>query len=248
MKPLIQPRFTYTSLTKGLYFSLAMIFLMAGFFIIPNAQAKTWSGLENSKKLTDARNFISVKSPENKEELVEGAEQFIRNVADRGMNFLTNEDLTLQERKRKFRQILIDSFDINTIARFSLGRYWRKATPDQREEYLQLFKDMIIAVYSNRFDEYSGQQLKVKNSRPEGERDVLVSTEIISPGETSDVVVRWRIRYQDGQYKIIDVIIEGVSMLVTQRSDFSSVIQRGGGRVEVLLDHMRERVNSEKAQ
>lgn len=192
----------------------------------------------NILRVSDTRN------DDNREELTEGAKNFIKNVSDRGLQFLADESLSFQERKRRFRELLIDSFDIRTIGRFVLGRYWRKATSEQRQEYLDLFQKMIIAVYSQRFDEYSGQELKIVSARPEGRRDVIVTTNIVSP-EGPDVVVRWRIRYGDNTYKIIDVIIEGVSMLVTQRSDFAAVIQRGGGQVEVLLKHMRERVSGQ---
>ena len=172
---------------------------------------------------------------------VRGAEAFVHNVAERGLGFLSDEALSHEARTREFRSLLIDSFDIKTIGRFSLGRYWRKATPDQRKEFIHLFREMIVASYASRFNEYSGQKLIVTTARPEGKKDVIVASKIVSPAGGPDVVVRWRVRENQKSYQVIDVIIEGVSMLVTHRSDFAAVIERGGGDVDVLLSHMRGR-------
>ncbi|MEC7028100.1 MAG: ABC transporter substrate-binding protein, partial [Pseudomonadota bacterium] len=76
--------------------------------------------------------------------------------------------------------------------------------------------------------------------RADGEKDTIVTSFII-PDQGSEIQIDWRVRYKDGKYKVIDIIVEGVSMSVTQRSDFSSVIQRGGGNVQVLIDHLREK-------
>lgn len=168
-----------------------------------------------------------------------GAENFISGVANRGIEFLSNETLSQEKRQKSFRNLLNDSFDMQTIARFSIGRYWNQASEEQKKRYLELFTEMVVDVYSRRFDEYAGQMIEVSGSRATGASDILVQSKIISPSGP-DVDVDWRVRYKDGRYKIIDVVIEGVSMAVTQRSDFASVIQRGGGRVEVLLAHLEK--------
>ena len=169
----------------------------------------------------------------------EGAEKFITKLADQGIAVLANEDASEAKQKKEFRRLLNNNFDMNTIARFSLGRYWRTASKAQRSEYLKLFKAMIIDVYSQRFSDYQGQVIEVKGSRKEGERDVLVHS-LLTQEAGPDVKVDWRVRKRDGRYKVIDVIVEGVSMALTQRSDFSSVVQRGGGDMEALLAHLRE--------
>lgn len=181
--------------------------------------------------------FIAVSSDVNDE--VAGARDFINDVAQRGLGFLQSGTLTEEERKKEFRTLLEDSFDMNTIARFSLGRYWRQASEGQRSEYLKLFNEMIIDVYARRFGEYNGQTLSVTEARQEGKKDMLVTSVISSPSGP-DVQVDWRVRRKDGRYKIVDIMVEGVSMALTQRSDFSSVIQRGGGQVNVLIAHLKK--------
>lgn len=145
----------------------------------------------------------------------------------------------IKKEKSEFQKLLKNNFDMNTIARFALGRYWKTASQAQRDEYMKLFETMILNVYSSRFSEYKGEKLSVEGSRPEGKNDILVNS-TVAPENGQQIKVDWRVRLKNGQYKIVDVIVEGVSMSLTQRSDFSSVIQRGGGDINVLLDHLRQ--------
>ncbi|MCK5285497.1 MAG: ABC transporter substrate-binding protein [Alphaproteobacteria bacterium] len=174
---------------------------------------------------------------ENKK--IAGAENFVGSMAQRAIGFLSDETLTREQQIKKFQKLLNNTFDMKTIARFSLGRYWRTSTKQEQQEYLALFKDMIINIYSERFGEYSGQNLEVRSARTEGKSDTIVTTYIV-PKKGVEIQVDWRVRYKDGRYKVIDVIVEGISMAVTQRSDFASVIQRGGGDVNVLIVHLQQ--------
>lgn len=167
-----------------------------------------------------------------------GAEQFIQGMATRALQFLANTGMSQDQKKASFRGLLNDSFDLDTIGRFVLGRYWKTSTEAQRQEYLQLFRRMVVDVYAKRFGDYKGQKFETRGSRADGEKDTIV-TSYIMPGEGPEVQVDWRVRYKNGRYQIVDVIVEGVSMSVTQRSDFAAVIQRGGGDVQVLLAHLR---------
>ena len=168
-----------------------------------------------------------------------GARKFVDNIAQRVIGFLGDASMGKDQKIKQFAKLLNESFDMDTIGRFTLGQYWRVSTKQQREEYLSLYRQMIINVYSSRFQEYQGQRLEVRGARKEGEKDAIVTTFVI-PGQGPEIQVDWRVRYKDGRYKVVDVIVEGVSMSVTQRSDFSSVIQRGGGDVQVLLAHLRK--------
>ena len=170
----------------------------------------------------------------------EGAERFIEKMASKALSFLADETLSQDKKKAEFTNLLNESFDMKTISRFSLGRYWRVSSDQQKKEYQKLFKDMIIEVYSDRFLEYSGQKFETRGYRPDGTKDTIVTSFVITD-EGPDVQVDWRVRYKNGKYQVVDVIVEGVSMSVTQRSDFSSVIQRGGGDVKVLLAHLRDK-------
>ena len=126
---------------------------------------------------------------------------------------------------------------------FVLGRYWRNASEEEQKEFVKLFEGYVVYVYTARLSNFGGQAFKVRGSRSDGD-GVIVSTEIISPGNTSPLRIDWRLVRDNGTYKINDVIVEGISMMVTQRSEFASVVQRHGGQVRGLLAMMREKTAS----
>lgn len=168
-----------------------------------------------------------------------GAQKFIDGMAQRALDFLANTDLSQEQKANEFRKLLQDSFDLETIGRFALGRYWRTATPEQRREYQKLFREMVVQVYSERFKGYEGQHMETRSYRIDGDNDAIVTSFII-PKDDAEIQVDWRVRYKNSRYQIVDVIVEGVSMSVTQRSDFSSTILRGGGDIEVLFAHLKQ--------
>ncbi|HUC73240.1 MAG TPA: ABC transporter substrate-binding protein [Stellaceae bacterium] len=146
-------------------------------------------------------------------------------------------------RVARFRQLFSADFDVPGIARFVLGRYWRLATPEQQQEFVKVFTNYIALAYSNRLAEYSGETLRVTGSRPAPDGQ-LVSSEIMRTNGQPPARVDWLLTPQSGSYKINDVIVEGVSMAVTQRSEFASVIQRNGGQVQGLITALRQKTES----
>lgn len=181
----------------------------------------------------------TVKARADAEKMGQGAEAFVADMAERGLDFLGDQDLSLERKREKFATLLKDSFDMNTIGRFSLGRYWRGLSSVQRDEYMDLFREMVIDIYSSRFSDYKGEKFEVRGHRVDGPKDTMVTSYVMPSSGGAEVQVDWRVRYKDGAYRVIDVVVEGVSMSVTQRSDFSAIIQRGGGSIDVLLQHLK---------
>ncbi len=168
-----------------------------------------------------------------------GAFDFVKATTDKGLKFLADANASKAQKTADFRKLLDQSFDLETIGRFALGRYWNTATEAQKKEYLGLFRKMVVDVYSNRFEEYKGQKVEVRSFRSIGNQDTLVSSFLVPPNGGEEVQVDWRVRNKGGSYKIVDVLVAGVSMSVTQRSEFSSVIQRGGGNVDALIAQLK---------
>ncbi len=162
------------------------------------------------------------------------AENFIRSLGNDAIEALTTHKGDNGALKSEFKSILNSNFDMNTIARFSLGRYWSVATEAEQKEYKNLFRKMIVDVYTERFSEYNNQEFVVTGNRPAGRKDYIVNSQIKGSGQP--IKVDWRVRND----KVIDVIVEGVSMSVTQRNDFASIIQRNGGKVSALIDHLQK--------
>ena len=163
----------------------------------------------------------------------------ITNLGNRALEVL-GKSATPAQRVARFHELFREDFDVPGIARFVLGRYWKTATTEQQGEFTKLFEDYIALVYSSQLAAYSGETLRVTGSRadPEG---AIVASEIIRPSGAPPVKVDWHMTDQHGTYKISDVAVDGISMAVTQRSEFASVIQRNGGQVQGLIAMLRDK-------
>jgi phospholipid transport system substrate-binding protein len=154
---------------------------------------------------------------------------FINELVDQALKALDNKQLTTEDRARQFRDLLDHDFDMTRIARFVLGRYWNDASEADRQRFQKLFEEYVVRGYAQRFSDYSGEKVKITGSRPESETSTLVQSQIIRTDGAPPAKVDWRVRKDDHGFKIVDVDVEGVSMVLTQREEFSSVIQRSGG-------------------
>jgi phospholipid transport system substrate-binding protein len=163
----------------------------------------------------------------------------ISNLGSRALEVL-GKDATQSQRVARFRELLREDFDVPGIARFVLGRYWNTATEEQRAEFTKLFEEYIAMAYATRLAQYTGETLKVTGSRPDASGTV-VSSQILRPAGAAPVKVDWHLTGRGGAYKISDVSVDGISMAVTQRSEFASVIQHNGGQVQSLLTMLREK-------
>lgn len=175
----------------------------------------------------------------------EGAKQFVKGISDRAIVAL-KENAPKPQRDETFRGILRDGFETRAIGTFCLGSYWQKATAAQREEYLKLFEDLIVQSYSQRLRSvYNGQELVVGATRPDGKSGTWVTSRFSSSASsTPSEEVVWRVRRIDGKgYRIIDVVFANISLVVTQRDDFVSILQRNGGNIDDFLAVLRDKVD-----
>ncbi len=166
------------------------------------------------------------------------AGSFIRSLAHEAIGALTKQGVTREVRIERFRKIFTAHFNVRTIGKFVLGRYWRKADKKERMEYLGLFEDLMVVSYVDRFARYAGENLNVTRTRSENAKDATVFTQISRPAG-QPVKIIWRVRAYGDAMKILDVIVEGASMSQTLRSDFGSIIRQKGGKVSGLLDVLR---------
>ena len=169
------------------------------------------------------------------------AAQFIQGLANSAIDILRDNSRSLEVRELEFQNLLYDGFALNLIGRFVVGGQWRKMTAEQQGDYQQLFKLWILKTYSVRLGGYSGQSFSILKVVEVGKTDRYVRTLITQPKGGESVRCDWRVRLIEGQYKIVDIVVEGVSMVLTQRQEFSAVVKRHG--VDGLIETMRARVS-----
>ncbi len=170
--------------------------------------------------------------------------KFIQSLGDHAIAIIANKQLPVAQRNAEFSKILSDSFDLKTIGRFVIGRNWNTATPAQQNEYMDLFKALVIKNYGSRMTLYTGEGFQVVGTRPESDMDTTVTSQITHPDGSQPTAIDWRVRQKDGKTGVIDVIVEGVSLSVTQRQEYASIIQNSGGQIDGLLQEMRTELNA----
>ena len=169
------------------------------------------------------------------------AERFIDTLSSAAVKLATNTSLSSSERRQEIANILNQGFDMPWIARFVLGRNWRLATPEQRSDYLNLFQAIVEHTYSRQFTDYSGQKVSILGHKIGQRKYIFVRSRIYDPKRSNiNINVNWRLIPNGNSFKIIDVVIEGVSMGVTQRNEYASVLQRNGNSISALIKAMRE--------
>lgn len=143
----------------------------------------------------------------------------------------------LRERQNALEKLIDSNVDVTEVARFCLGRFWRTATPPQQREYLEVFHRVLVNSVTEKLGDYKGVTYSVGRGMP---RDDIVSvpTVVNRPGNAPNKL-EWVVSMANGSPKIIDVIAEGVSLRLTQRSDYASYLQRNNNDVQALIDALR---------
>src|ERR1700730_15354326 len=154
---------------------------------------------------------------------------FINDLVTTALKALDNKQLSSDDRARQFKELLEQDFDMPRIGHFVLGRYWNDASDPDKQQFQKLFQEYVVRAYAQRFSEYSGETVKIMGSRPESETSTIVQSQILRTDGAPPAKVDWRVRKSDNGFKIVDVDVEGVSMVLTQREEFGSVMQRSGG-------------------
>jgi len=173
------------------------------------------------------------------------AKKFIESLAARALQTLRGQGEALEQREAEVRSLMAEGFALNFIARFSLGQHWRTASKEQRADYEKAFREFFLRTYATRLGGYHGEKFFVDGAAPAGSEDVMVNSHIV-PTDGQPIKAAWRVRMFDGKLKIIDIVVEGVSMALNQRQEFGSVVSRDG--MAALLEMLRARAQRLPAQ
>lgn len=145
-------------------------------------------------------------------------------------------------RQAAFERLFGDRADVNAIGRFVVGRYWRKASSADQQDYLDTYKGFIAFSYAQKISSYSGETISVGRVIDAGSKGLIVKSSIHRGNGAPPISIDWRLKQRDGGLKIIDMIVERVSLAVTQRSEFQSRLSQSGGSLSMLTRDLRQRM------
>jgi phospholipid transport system substrate-binding protein len=147
-------------------------------------------------------------------------------------------------KRARIEQVVMRSVDFDTLSKLTMARNWARLTPAQQAEFKEEFRRHLSATYGRRIDDYRNETVTVLGTRPEQRGDQTVKTKINRGGGSADVLVDYRMRQKDGEWKVIDIVIEGVSLVANFRSQFQDLMAQGGA--DRLLSVLRQKTAEEE--
>ncbi|MDX2113789.1 MAG: ABC transporter substrate-binding protein [Alphaproteobacteria bacterium] len=165
------------------------------------------------------------------------ASKYVESLGNRAIAIIANEKLPKVQKQKQLEKIFAENVDIPWVGRFVMGRFWRTATPEQQKRYLKEYETFVITHYASRFAEYSGGKFTITSTRKDSENEFTVSMKMETGDQGAEpVAVDYRVRSNAGSMKVFDVIVEGVSMITTQRAEFNAILNDKG--IDTLIDKL----------
>tara|TARA_Y100000748_G_scaffold304126_1_gene311935 strand:+ start:2596 stop:3186 length:591 start_codon:yes stop_codon:yes gene_type:complete len=163
-------------------------------------------------------------------------EEFVNKFAEDAIMILSNEQISKSAKNDQFTNLVMSAIDLNLISQFVLSKSWKTATDDQKERYISAFKTYFINSYANKLDQYSNERIIVNGSEKAG-KYIIVDTNVIKEGtDTLKINLKWRLLNKNGDIKIIDLNIEGISLVIAQREEFQSFLANNNDDLEALIE------------
>lgn len=172
------------------------------------------------------------------------AEDFIKNVTKEGIEELINSNAGDEEKKARFTKLFNEDLDLDFIGKFVLGRYWRTATTKQRSDFIDVYRKLNIQTWSARFNEFKGKNfefLGTEKANSKANDQVYVNTQVPMP-EGEPAVVKWRVKETNGKMRIVDIIIENVSLAITSQKEYTSYIQKSPDGIDGLIKDLKAKL------
>jgi phospholipid transport system substrate-binding protein len=172
-----------------------------------------------------------------------GPEELVRKVTEDVMAAIKSDrELAAGDKQRALKlaeEKILPHIDFREATRLAVGRSWREATPEQRKQLVDEFRTMLVRTYSNAIGTYEGQEMRVLPSRAKpGETDVTVRNQYIRPGG-KPVPIDYQMRKTDEGWKIYDIAVEGISLVLTYRSEFDAIVRQDG--IDGLIKRLSQR-------
>jgi phospholipid transport system substrate-binding protein len=172
------------------------------------------------------------------DDAVAGAREVVASTSTQVLGILQNKEVPVDRRLEELQQVAYQRFDFPTIGRLVLARGWSQLSAEQQEAFLTDFKRHLSLDYGRRIDAYTNQTVQILGDRAEANGDATVKT-VVNGTTSGSVAVDYRLRRLGGEWRVIDIIIEGVSLVSSYRSQFQEILASGGPTR--LLQVLREK-------
>lgn len=172
----------------------------------------------------------------------QGAENFVKNVTKEGIEQIINAKIPAAEKSARFKKLFNNALDLDFIGKYVLGRYWKTATPQQRTDFINTYRELNTQVWSERFDEFKGKNFEFKGTSPSNSANQVFVNTIVPMDQGEPATVVWRVKQTGDNYKIIDIVIEKVSLTMANRNEYTAFIKNNGGNVNALISNLKSKL------
>lgn len=174
------------------------------------------------------------------------AKEFVQQLGNEAIKQLTDKSIPDNKRVKRMRALLRKDFDEAAVSKFVLGTYWRRATPEQRQEFQKLYEVVVAHNYAGLFKRYSGQTFQVLSERSLDPNTMVVNAQINQTSGNPPIPVEMQVEREGQSWKATDIKVDGVSMPQTHRKEYASVMSRSG--VNGLITAMRNKAKQLEAE
>lgn len=166
-------------------------------------------------------------------------EKFVSDLGNKIITLIRSTE-NISEKKEHFRGLLLANFDMKSIGKFVLSRFWKQANDKQKEEFVKLFEQNMVDTYTSQFNQYKDEIMTVHGSRKDDSDGAIWVNAKVQGSARDPVTIRWKLYDVNGQYKVYDIHVNEVSMCITHRSEYASIIGKNGGKIDGLLTALRD--------
>jgi phospholipid transport system substrate-binding protein len=170
------------------------------------------------------------------------AEDFIKGVTKTGIEEIINSNVSAEEKQARFRKLFNEDLDVDFIGKFVLGRYWKTATAAQRAEFIDVYRELNTQTWSQRFDEFKGKTFLFNGTAPSNSAGQIFVNTAVPMDNGAPAKVIWRVKETDGKMKVIDIIIENVSLAINARNEYTAYIKQSPNGVAGLIENLKSKL------
>lgn len=169
------------------------------------------------------------------------AEEFVQKVTKEGIEDIINANVSQTVKDERFEKLFNNALDLNFIGQFVLGRYWRTATAEQKKEFISAYRELNIKTWSQRFDEFKGKNFIFKGTTPSNTANQVFVNSVVPMDQGEPAKVVWRVKQTGNNFKIVDIIIENVSLAITARNEYTAYIKSAPGGIDDLIKDLQNK-------
>jgi len=170
------------------------------------------------------------------------AEDFVKNVTQEGLVEIINSNASQAERDARFEKLFNSALDLKFIGRFVLGRYWKTASAEQRDRFIDVYRKLNVKTWSKRFDDFKGKEFIFKGTSSSSSANQIFVNSVVPMEQAQPATVVWRVKEENGKFKIVDIIIENVSLAITARNEYTAFIKKSPDGLNGLIADLEQKI------